>query len=99
MISVGCSASNMGASIVTATSPEKLQENVDTVDIENDTSSSDFNATDKSEKTDNSNENEAVEQSKYKKHMALQVQFCQLRRSQNFILVLLRKSFFDKVIV
>ncbi|GBL81422.1 hypothetical protein AVEN_143706-1 [Araneus ventricosus] len=63
MTAVGCSTSNMGVSVGTATSPEKLQQNVDTVDIENDTSSSDFNATNEAENTDNSSESEAVEQS------------------------------------
>ncbi|GBM65846.1 hypothetical protein AVEN_12899-1 [Araneus ventricosus] len=76
MTAVGCSTSNMDVSVGTATSPEKLQQNVDTVDIENDTSSSDFNAIDEAESTDNSSENEAVEQLKYKKHMAKNVAPC-----------------------
>ncbi|GBM27568.1 hypothetical protein AVEN_97082-1 [Araneus ventricosus] len=74
MTSVGCSTSNMGARVGTASSPEELRQNVDAADIENDTSSSHFNATDEAESTDNSSsENEDVEQSKYKKHM---LQFC-----------------------
>ncbi|GBL78484.1 hypothetical protein AVEN_42968-1 [Araneus ventricosus] len=61
----------MGVSVGTATSPEELEQNVD---IENDTSSTDFNATNEAESTDNSSENEAVEPSKYKKHMATEIE-------------------------
>ncbi|GBN75741.1 hypothetical protein AVEN_184514-1, partial [Araneus ventricosus] len=68
--SVGCLTSNKGVSVGTDISPEKLQKNVDALDIENDIISSDFNVTDEEESTDIFSESEAVEESKCKRHMA-----------------------------